>query len=111
MIITFKALTSLPVFTQSGIKLGHIQDIELDVDDHFIRCYIVEPKFFGKELYRIVPLQIKKITDEKIIVDDAVIKDKEREESRIPTSAPVLGGATYQPIVSVTTQAEEENEI
>lgn len=74
MYIDLKTLLHLPVFTESGVHLGRIHDLELDVDTHHVRHYIVEPGFFGKEYYLITPMQIKSITAEKIIVDDTVSK-------------------------------------
>jgi sporulation protein YlmC with PRC-barrel domain len=94
MIIDFKQLIHLPVYTESGTKLGQIHDLDIDIAEHTIRRYIVEPKFFGKESYRIAPLQIKSITSEKIIVEDAVATEQAAPtlDSTSETSNPVLGG-------------------
>lgn len=94
MLIDLKTLIHLPVFTESGVKLGTIHDLELDVDTHSVRSYSVEPKFFGKESYRIRPSQIKLITLEKIIVEDALLKEKEKEihNKEHKHGKPALGG-------------------
>ena len=74
MFINEQTLIRLPVVTKSGTKLGHVIDIEIDVDDHRIRKYFVSARF-QKDTYLIAPSQILEITDEKIIVDDNVLKD------------------------------------
>ncbi|MFA6105770.1 MAG: PRC-barrel domain-containing protein [Patescibacteria group bacterium] len=74
MFINEQTLIRLPVVTKSGDKLGHIIDIEIDVDNHQIRKYFVSSRF-QKDTYLIAPSQILQITDEKIVVEDTVIKD------------------------------------
>lgn len=81
------------MYTQSGTKLGLIKNIELDVDTHHVRAYEVEPKFFGKTSYRVMPSQIKSISADKVVVDDTLITDTGVEEKIVPqTAAPSLGG-------------------
>jgi sporulation protein YlmC with PRC-barrel domain len=93
MFIDVNTLMSLPVYTQSGTKLGLIKNIELDVDTQHVRAYEVEPKFFGKISYRVMPSQIKSISANKVVVDDSLITDKYVEEKIVPqTTAPSLGG-------------------
>jgi sporulation protein YlmC with PRC-barrel domain len=74
MYINEQTLIRLPVFTKSGDKLGHIIDIEIDLENHQVRKYFVGA-LFQKGTYLIGPSQILKITDEKIIVEDTVMKD------------------------------------
>lgn len=73
MKITQQQLMRLPVVTELGIKLGTIHDMEIDVETHQIRKYVVG-RFLGREIYHVAPTQIKKITDQEVIVEDAVIK-------------------------------------
>lgn len=76
MFIYQQKLIHLPVFTESGAKLGHIIDMEIDIEDHHVRKYIVG-KFLGKETYLITPVQIKSISEDKIIVEDTILKEKD----------------------------------
>jgi sporulation protein YlmC with PRC-barrel domain len=73
MYINEQKLIHLPVFTQSGEKLGHVVDIEIDLEAHMIRKYMVGTRF-RKETYLITPAQIVKIDDKQIIVEDTVSK-------------------------------------
>ncbi len=79
MRIHFQKLIHLPVVTESKVKLGQVQDLEIDIDSHGIIAYLVGGKFFSKDWYRIVPVQIKKISEKEIIVEDAVIKSGEEK--------------------------------
>ena len=94
MYLDLKTLLKLPVVTESGIELGRVHELEIDTMTHAIRRYVVEHGFIGKESYRIAPVQIRAITSEKIIVDDAVIKEgvkkKRLAEPELP-SEPALG--------------------
>jgi sporulation protein YlmC with PRC-barrel domain len=72
MIINLATLVKLPVYTESGIKLGKIFDLELDIENQMILRYLVRPNFISMQRFLIQAAQIKEITKEKIIVDDAV---------------------------------------
>jgi sporulation protein YlmC with PRC-barrel domain len=95
MLIDLKKLMHLPTCTESGVRLGLIQDIEFDLENHSVRSYTVGAKFFSKEIYRIRPAQIKEINAEKIVVEDAVLKEKQKDKLRDESKAnnPALGGA------------------
>ncbi len=85
MFINHQKLIHLPVFTESGTKLGHVYDLEIDLDTHQIRKYMVGPRFIGKETYLITPAQIKSITAEKMVVEDTITKaPEEAKKTRIP---------------------------
>ncbi|HBV57995.1 MAG TPA: hypothetical protein DEB73_01900 [Candidatus Magasanikbacteria bacterium] len=75
MLLQFSKLKNLPVFTQSGIKLGQIFDIEIDLDSQSILRYVVKRGIVSRETLLIHRGQVVVITDEKIIVEDAVVKD------------------------------------
>jgi len=92
MFINLKTLLHLPVYTESGVHLGRIHDLEVEFDTHHVRRYIVEPRFFSKEYYLINPIQIKEITEEKIIVEDNVSKFEKGEEKKEKKARPALGG-------------------
>ncbi len=93
MFINLKTLLHLPVYTESGTHLGRIKDCELDTETHSVRCYMVEGNFFGNTHYVIMPIQIRAITADKIIVADAVSKLSDTaKESKKKMSQPALGG-------------------
>lgn len=75
MYINQQKLIRLPVFTESGEKLGHVHDFEIDIETHQIRKYIVTSGFINRDTYLVTPMQIVSITDEKIVVEDTIIKD------------------------------------
>ena len=75
MRIKFDQLKDLPVVTQSGIELGKVRDLTLDVENHLIIKYIVKQGLFKNDLL-IAPVQVVSITDEKIIVADNVLEEK-----------------------------------
>jgi sporulation protein YlmC with PRC-barrel domain len=81
MIIRQQQLMQLPVVTESGEKLGTIHDIEFDVDTHSVRAYMVS-RFLGRDVYSIVPKQIKSISAEKIIVEDTVTKIRSNQNQK-----------------------------
>lgn len=80
MVILVSNLKNLPVFTQSGLKLGQMVDFEIDAESQSILRYIVSR---GKLVGRFQrPLlihrqQVISISSEKMIVEDAVIKEME----------------------------------
>lgn len=73
----------LPVFTESGEKLGHISDFEIDIETHQIRKYIVVSGVISKDTYLVNPSQIVSITEEKIIVADNIVKETAAEKKPI----------------------------
>ncbi len=93
MYISLHQLTKLPVFTQSGVKVGTVHDLEIDVETHAIRHYIVEHGILGKDYYWVAPVQIQSIDAEKIIVVDAIVTDPEFKIAKgdAPPAAPVEG--------------------
>lgn len=86
MYINYQQLTRLPVVTESGKKLGHVHDVEIDVESHHIRKYIVGQGFLSKDTYLVAPSQIIEITKDKIIVEDNIMKaaDLEPKKGVIP---------------------------
>lgn len=74
MIINLQKLLRLPVYTESGTKLGRIFDLELEVESHGVARYLVKPSFFSARIFLIQVSQIKEITSDRVVVDDAVLK-------------------------------------
>jgi sporulation protein YlmC with PRC-barrel domain len=75
MFINVKAILGLPVITESGTKLGSLKDMEIDIDLHFVRVYQVSKSMFHKADYEIGPSEVVKISTDKIVVKDAVLKE------------------------------------
>ena len=74
----------LPVFTESGIKLGRIHDINFDIESQSVKSYAVKRAIILKS-YLIKPSQVISITEEKIVVDDTLIKEVEKVvEKKVP---------------------------
>ena len=79
MLINLHNLLHLPVFTESGTKLGKIHDLNLDIESHYVNSYIVRSSLISKT-HLIKPIQIISVGKEKIIVKDAVIKEIEKKQ-------------------------------
>lgn len=75
MLLPFSKLKNLLVFTQSGIKLGQVADIEIDLDSQSIIHYMVKRGIVSRGVLLIHRGQVIFITEEKMIVEDAVIKE------------------------------------
>ena len=79
MIIRTRECINLPVQTRGGQPLGVILDIELDADAHQVRSYhvgISRLMFWKRVVYVIVPDQVVSLTNEVMIVSDALIPVK-----------------------------------
>ena len=74
-------LINLPVYTQSGQKLGRVVDFELNCELQEVIKYYVRGENIIKELIEkeliITAEQVVSIDDKKMIVEDLVIKEKE----------------------------------
>ncbi len=44
------SLMHLPVLTESGSKLGKVYDINIDIDNHCIKSYLVRASFISQSL-------------------------------------------------------------
>lgn len=75
MIINLQKLLRLPVYTESGAKLGKIFDFEMDVDSQTVIRYFVRPILFSVKSFLIQNSQIKEIKDDKVVVYDSVVSD------------------------------------
>ena len=82
MLIKYDHLTDLPVFTKSGVKLGKIFDLEIDIDSHAVFQYIVRTSFVSRISYLIKPAQVLSIDEKRLVVDDGVIKETKEEARR-----------------------------
>lgn len=76
MLINGKKLMNLPVYTQSGDRLGEVDDLELETEGQTIINYLVGSKgmikgLFGNKLV-IHRSEVISISEEKIVVDNNV---------------------------------------
>jgi sporulation protein YlmC with PRC-barrel domain len=94
MRIDFKSLKHLTVETLSGTLLGHIFDIEMEVESHLVTTYKVKASLLRGREYLISRTQVVKITGEKMIVDDAVVEDMAQALSQEKE-----GGINPEPVV------------
>ena len=75
MLVSLKKLIGLVVFTQSGESLGKVSDINLEAENHVVREYVVRASIFNSRVFLIKPIQVLEILEEKMVVEDAIIKD------------------------------------
>lgn len=75
MIINLQKLLRLPVYTESGTKLGKIFDFELDIDSQTVVRYFVRPNFFSVKYFLIQNNQVKEIKVDRVVVYDNVVAD------------------------------------
>ena len=94
MFINVKRLIHLPVFTESGTKLGKIFDVSLDAETHAVREYLVRHLPFGGHTYIIKPAQVIRITAERVVVDDAILRRSAKRGAKDIIPAPTLESAT-----------------
>ena len=93
MQLNLTTLLKLPVFTESGAKLGRVYDGWFDVEEQIITGYSVRPHALSRQSLLIKPAQVKSITKEKMIVDDAVLKEAKRAPEQKAASPVALSGA------------------
>jgi len=79
MLVNYKNIIKLPVITQSGESLGSVVDINLNIENHVINDYVVEHGFLNREKYLIKPVQVVSIDEDKMVVEDSVIRIVEKE--------------------------------
>jgi len=93
MIISLQQLKKLSVVTKSGIKLGKISEINLLAETQTVFQYLVRPSIFSGRIFLVNANQVVEISD-KIIVDDAVMVEKntEVEQSNKFIGNKILGG-------------------
>lgn len=72
MRINFSQLKKLPVETQSGVYLGKVVDAIVSAEENLILQYKVRPHKIAGRTFLINNSQVREITAEKIVVDDAV---------------------------------------
>ncbi len=85
MTIGRKDLSKLPVQTQSGQKLGHVVDYDIDEGTHRILRYHIKSSKLLQELFSgelIVPVErVVSLTRDRMIIEDAVVKEQTEQKS------------------------------
>ena len=81
MRINAKKVIGMRVETQSGVYLGLVRDMVLDVDSQSIVVYVVRKLLWGREEYHVGRGSVRRITRNKIVVDDAVVDEEEKESA------------------------------
>ena len=86
MQLSHRQIIKLPVETRSGQKLGVVVSFELDSERQSILRYVVKPamvpRLLANELI-ISATQVISLTNEKMLVDDAVLPQREAEPSPV----------------------------
>lgn len=100
MRINFQKLKSLPVETKSGNLLGHIVDLEINLEAFTINKFeIQDKKWIGTDQsYLIGSEQIVKILADKIIVQDNIKK--------IEAEAPAKPAVVATPATTLNSEME-----
>jgi len=96
MLINLYNLKHLPVITQSGVKLGKVYDINFDIETHCVKSYLVRHSVISQS-YLIKPVQVVNITNDSIIVEDGLVKEKVEKKSetmRVPKVVPEIATRT-----------------
>jgi len=93
MLVSLKKLIGLPVFTQSGSRLGKVSAVNIDTDSHTVREYLTHASIFNSRVFLIKPAQVADILEDKMVVEDAVLKNLEKEQ--IEKSVVQMAGDNY----------------
>lgn len=85
MRLAFRQLKKMSVETISGIKVGKIHEVVMDIENQMVVQYEVKPSGIAKENCLINRDQIARFELKKIIVYDTVLSKKEKKFTpRIP---------------------------
>ena len=81
MVISFRQLKNLPVYTKNGDYLGKIKDLVINSQSHSVQEYRLQSsqmiaKLTGEDLI-IKPGQVISLDQEKMVVEDNVVSEKE----------------------------------
>ena len=89
MRIDSRHLFRLPVFTVSGMRLGRVLSMELDVETHAVTRYVVgQRRLFGGKPLLISPAQVVSITVERMTVADGAVSETAAETAGNRTPVP-----------------------
>ena len=75
MSFSAKQVIGLSVFTQSGACLGKVRDFILSESEHLVEKYVVSMWPLARRPLFVGRLQVKQILPDKMIVEDALLKE------------------------------------
>ncbi|GEM_PF-1272211 len=91
MTLTSKQLINLPVFTESGIRIGKINYLEINEKEHLVEKYAVKISGITQLIPAILlisPKQIIEINSERMIVDENIVKALKTKTNKKPVEDP-----------------------
>ena len=68
--------------TVSGVSLGHVHDVVVEIEGQLIAQYVVRHSVLSSNEYLIGRDQVVRFEEKKMIVDDGVEKKGEGEEKK-----------------------------
>ena len=80
MRLSLKKLKQLDVETVSGSKLGHVSDVIFETSGQMVVQYIVKSSILSNREYTISRDQVLRFEEDKMIVEDGIVKDELKEE-------------------------------
>ncbi|MEK7189049.1 MAG: PRC-barrel domain-containing protein [Patescibacteria group bacterium] len=94
MLLDIKNILDLPVETQSGVRLGKVESVVVEIETQSVYQYQVKPggisHLFGKASLLVHRDQVLAITKEKMTVEDSVAAAAQERET-LQKKAPQLG--------------------
>lgn len=75
MLLDWRKIKGLPVYTVSGDKLGKISSIVFDIDSNAVFQYEVRSRLIGGRIFLINPSQIVEWGSDKVVVEDSLLGD------------------------------------
>lgn len=99
-ILSDNEIIGLPVYTQSGQFLGKVNSFDVELSSQKVIQYKVKHKGFLEGLFKdqllINRSQVISLTSEKMVVDDNVFSEEEKERIRIHIRRSVNNEAVMQ---------------
>lgn len=93
MTLTSKQIVNLPVFTESGIKVGKVSFLELNEKEHVVEKYVIKTSSLMQLMPAVIlvsPKQIIEINSKKVIVEENIIKllKKRNKQKKLAIEGP-----------------------
>ncbi|MFA6198181.1 MAG: PRC-barrel domain-containing protein [Patescibacteria group bacterium] len=88
MTLLNKNLLNLPVYTQSGLRLGYVTSFEIDELEQRIKRYSIKTHYgiaglFDRQLI-VSAEQVVRLSREKLVVEDTVLKQTSTNTADLP---------------------------
>lgn len=96
MRFTFKQLKKFSVDTVSGTHLGKVQDVVLDSEGQLVLQYVVNSALIGGQEYLISRDSVVRFEENKLIVDDGIVKVQKEPVSLSPLGPQVVPGVSMR---------------